>query len=207
MRGVSSAVRFLTPLLGLCPEIGAVRLIDKGTTIVFEFYLNKAFPTDRLREWIKDIKAAYDSYFFVSGIADYYINAGRAHSVSRSTESMSDGSLKKVCDYDDFPELIEAINSSSALEVERDIASLSYEEISMLMNLMSEEFKESLVRSKCSAEDASALVQQLRHNLDLLREEVRTNVNEKGDIIEQIPNIIGYCDDMRIVVSYANKQK
>ncbi|MCR5661823.1 MAG: hypothetical protein K6G50_06815 [bacterium] len=208
MRGVSSAVRFLTPLLSLHSEIGAVRLVDEGTTIIFEFYLDKALPTAPLREWTQEVKDAYNCFFFVSGIKSSYLVVGRAHHASRSTESMSDGMPQAVNSYACSPDLTSSVDNSCALSVEREIASLSYEEISMLMNLMSGYFNESLIRS-CIVNngDISASVQQLRHNLDLFREEVRTNVDDKGEQIEHIPDIIGYCEDMRIVVSYANNAK
>ncbi len=210
MRGVSSAVRFITSLLALYPEIGAVRLEDDGTTIIFEFYLKQSLVSS-MSDRKRDIINAYNVFSFASGIKMSCCVIDKVRDNSRSTQSMSDDGAPKVNpnSYADSPELSRAVDSYCAFFVERDIVSLSYEEISMLMALVSDEFNSALVRSKCSAigEDTESSVQQLRHNLDLFREEVRTNVDEDGEQIESIPDILGYCDDMRIVVSYATTAK
>ncbi len=239
------AVHMLTSIMVLHPALGAVRLVDGDTTVLFEFYLRKRLTTPQLREFSKDLRASYHVFTQFSKLPlrqlkIYRADKGRpsagSRAVSKSMESDSGEGLSAVeaepmaqeaeqpidisIDVDKevlerlqpltFADFWEGLTQAvECLVVERDLATLTREEIDMLVAIMSDEFGDRLVMGPNSfVDDERVLMESEAFNaaLDTLKSQLELNCQEIVPVSHS-SEVIAYRDDLRVIVFVSNGDK
>ncbi|MDO5296290.1 MAG: hypothetical protein Q4F00_06580 [bacterium] len=239
------AVRMLTSLLVLHPSIGSVRLVDGDTVMVLEFYMRKRLSTSQLREFIKELRQAYQAFDLFNHASErqlkiYRADKGRRSVAWRSAASLdpdSSDALPAVslsepmepknsdddltdCMFDVDRSVLEKmhpmtfaeywdglIEAVECLVVERDVASLTVQEIEMLVEIMRDEFRTRLVEGVNAFIDDEHLMLEAE-NLNSCLEALKTRLELNGrSSVATSSEIIAYRDELRVVVFVANNDK
>lgn len=252
--GAPEAVRFLTALLITREEIGAVRLLDGGGTIVFEFFLNSPLRTSPFREFTRDLREAYDAF---GSFCNFHIRHFRVH--RSGIHRVSSGSLGAIIVPDgqsgsgensewnlalreealNDPESGEHLplwltgceanwesfsDSTESVFVERDVSTLSCDEISMLVKLVREELSTSIVVAERIYSDEETRIEEneaMEQALAEVRRKVQLAESKQRQLLESVtqfdlsgnssdfadstqlhayPVLTGYREDMRVIV-------
>ena len=235
----------LTSILVLHPALGAVRLVDGDTTVLFEFYLRKRLDKTKLREFGRELRELYSVFAQFSKqpvrqIKIYRAEKGRpsagSRAISKSVDSDCDEGLSAVgaepmakeaeqpidtsCDVDKevldslepltFAEFWEGLTQAvECLVVERDLATLTREEIDMLVAIVSDEFGDRLVMAPNSfVDDDRVLMESEAFNvaLDTLKSQLELNYQEIISV-NHSSEVIAYRDDLRVIVFVSNGDK
>lgn len=214
-----AAVRFLTSLLIECGEIGAVRLVDSGTTVVFEFLLNTSPGVALFREFVRDMRQAYEAFWMLSGVRNAKMRVTRpSRAKIGSGQAAENGDSCEIAIPDSVfsDAYVEGIGVAQGIServdsiiVERDVATLSVEEIRLMCSLISEEYHQELLQvdSFCMDDESTGFEEgsQVDFSLDALRGELQLAMYAGANGMAAIPNLIGYRDEMQVVVFAVDK--
>lgn len=169
----SDGVAFLTSLLIRFPELGSATLGPKLGEIRLEFYLDQEIDTARFAEFVQTFRMSWDLFFDLVR--------------TRTTERR----ITRVVDYP--TEAHEHDSDVEIIRVTRDLETLSLEEISMVVSLISERFIASLIEGEpVPVSEVKYQEQVLLRSLD----KVRSDPYACG-------LLTGFRDEMRVLV-YAN---
>ena len=238
-------VRMLTSMLILHPGIGSVRLVDGDTVMVLEFYMRRRLETSQLREFIKELRQAYQAFDLFNHDPErmlkiYRADKGRRNMAWRSGASLDPDSSEALpavsvsapvertaaadneadfsCDVDisvldslhplTFTEYWDGLIAAvECIVVERDVVSLTMQELEMLEAVMRDEFGALLVEGVNSFMDDDHLLleaENLNSSLEALKTQLE--LNSKG-AASASSEVIAYRDDLRVVVFVANNDK
>lgn len=180
--GSGESVRFLTALLVGWPQVGAVKLTNEadegpGRILSLEFFLARRLETARLREFARDVREAHEAFSGLKNIRPSALKILRGGSPRTSASSES---------FESVEDLHERVDS---LVLQRDLHTFSLEDLSLLVALVEEEFERDLVVGEdFEQEDDGYQEEVLLGSLDRLR-------HLTGE-----PNLIGFRDDLRVLV-------
>lgn len=163
-------VQFLTSLLVRFPQLGSAHLLERGRLLQYEVYLRESPGESAFQEFSDDLdlstKVLHDLLDLRPHI--FRIRHERPHP---SREAGGVGTLRG----------------------ERDVASLTVEEISLTMALVSEHFGDGILAGeRVTPDEAGYQEEMLRHCLERIRGQ------------PQETKLIGFRDEMRVLV-YADE--
>lgn len=177
-------VSFLTSVLVSFPQIGSAQLLDGGRTLSLEFFLNRPLRTAQLREFSREVKEAHDVFGSLKGLRTQLFKIQRNPLPRASGEGSFESMEEDPSDRMD------------SVEVLRDLASFTVEELSLLVALVEEEFGEDLLVGEDfddQDEDDGYQEEVMHHSLERIR-----HASQESDLI-------GFRDDMRVLV-YASEE-
>lgn len=181
------AVSFLTALLVSFPEIGSARLTDGGSTLVLEFFLGQRLETARLREFAKELREAVDVFAELKRVKPRMLKSQRGGVPRNSSSADNFASAESF-------EASEEYERADSLQILRDLATVTLEEFSLVVELVAEEFERDLVMGEEFEDDDDDY-----HN------EVLESSLERIRFQRQETDLIGFRDDLRVLV-YASDE-
>lgn len=181
------AVSFLTALLVSYPEIGSARLTDGGSTLVLEFFLAERLETARLREFAKELREAIDVFAELKRVKPKMLKSQRGGVPRNSSSADNFASVESF-------EASEEYERADSLQILRDLATVTLEEFSLVVELVAEEFERDLVMGEEFEDDD-----------DGYHTEVLESSLERIRFQKQETDLIGFRDDLRVLV-YASDE-
>lgn len=181
------AVSFLTALLVSYPEIGSARLTDGGSTLVMEFFLAERLATARLREFAKELREAVDVFAELKRVKPKMLKSQRGGVPRNSSSADNFASVESF-------EASEEYERADSLQILRDLATVTLEEFSLVVELVAEEFERDLVMGEEFEDDD-----------DGYHAEVLESSLERIRFQKQETDLIGFRDDLRVLV-YASDE-
>lgn len=159
---ISDSIGLLISILVRYPEVGTINFDPVSQEIKFTFIFSKAIDDDEYASFEKNIKLSIDTYNQLE---------------SRITKVIK--IEHKV--YDDF----------TMLEINRDVTSISHEEISLIIELVESKFKNNLVVEK----NDYFLEEDL-----IMQEELIEHMLENLKSSKQEKNLIAFREEGRVLV-------
>ena len=168
-REVEKSVTLLASILVRYPEVSTVNFDSKFHTLKFSFVLKGRVSFEKIKEFEEKLKDCLDAYSSLVDLKLPPVNIGKV-------------------EYDDI----------TILEVERDVNSLTQEELSLIVALLHEELGELVV-----AEYATHLLEEDM----LLQEEMIDNILEDMRDTTHGRSFMGYREDGRVLVFNMNTRR
>lgn len=165
---VSESVGLLISILVRYPEVGSINYEPKTRVLKFTFIVREALPPERIEAFRRKLKASVETYDLLTR---------RTHRVV---------TLQATTCHD-----------LTFLEIRRDVASLTEEEITMIIGLLRQEFGASLATEP---------------NDPLLEEELLTEENVISHMLENVREktpdrrLIAFREEGRVLV-FANRNR
>lgn len=166
---IEKGVTLLASILVRYPEVSTVNFDSEFHTLKFTFILRGTVPPEKMDAFEKRLRECLDAYSFLIEEDIPPLRVGQAE-----------------CE------------DITILEVERDVDSLTQEELSLIVALLHEEFGDLIV-----AEYATHLPEEDR----ILQEELIENMLEDIRGATHGRNLMGYREDGRVLIFNMNVQK
>jgi hypothetical protein len=168
-REIEKGVTLLASILVRYPEVSTVNLDSKFRILKLTFILKGPVPSDRIKAFETKLRDSLDAY-------------------SHIIEEKASPLCVKTVEFEDI----------TILELERDVESLTQEELSLIIGLLHLEFQELIV-----AEYTAHLSEE-----DMfLQDEIIESMLEDIRGAKTGRNLVGYKDDGRVLVFNMNMRK
>ncbi len=175
------AVRFLTALLVIWPQVGAVQLTwpedQEGPLLSLEFFLHRRLSTARFREFSRELREAHEAFSIFKGLHLPVLKVLRGGTPGPASSSES---------FESSEELHDRVHS---VLVQRDLRSLVVEELTLLLRVLEEELAQDLL-----------LPEEYEQDDDGYQEEVLATSLERIRFLPHGTDLVGYRDDLRVLV-------
>ena len=166
----NDAVNLIVSLLVRYPEIASVRSNPADETIRLTFAFTTAFASDQARR--------------IAGEVVDYLEA--FHDVSRSAPTV----LGTSCDVD---------QGASFLHVDRDLKTITKDEISMVVSLLTERFGALLVTNPVPEESSEEDVSEQEEMVNVAIDSMRDNGAQKS--------LVGFREERRVLIYFTKAAK
>ena len=170
-------VTFLTSLLVRFPEVGSARLCEGGGRLQLYFYLQQQLEEGEFRLFKDHLELSWEVFFQLQKVSPNVCRVSRSE--ARRGEFISS-------DPDSEAEV-------DSLQIERDLDSLSTEELSLLVTLVREAFSGELACDEDPPEEEASFQEEMLHrSLQRVRSHPDASMN-----------LTGFRDEMRVLI-YSN---
>ncbi len=173
----SEGVNFLTALLVRFPEVGSATLTNNGQLLALDFYLTRRLKKAELSEFEENLRLSWEVFFSLQRVRARETQVRRTDTRRGSFEHSGEEGSQEV----------------DSLQIIRDVESMTVEELSLVVSLVSDRFGRDLAINEEMQEDDEEYQDDLVHrSLELVRSQ------------SQEVDLTGFRDDMRVLI-YASE--
>ncbi|MGE0489648.1 MAG: hypothetical protein AB7S38_10590 [Vulcanimicrobiota bacterium] len=173
-------VTFLTSLLVRFPELGSACLAEGGAVLLLDFYLQEQLLEHQFEVFREQLILSWEVFF------DLQRMDARHYSVSRSEARR--GEFVSGDPEDDV--------EVDSIQIQRDIETLSLEELTMVVTLVREAFERALALNEEMPDDEAGFQEEVLH-----RSLERLRAHPPGE-----SSLTGFRDDMRVLI-YSSEER
>ncbi len=173
----SEGVNFLTALLVRFPEVGSATLTNNGQLLALDFYLTRRLKKAELSEFEENLRLSWEVFFSLQRVRARETQVRRTDTRRGSFEHSGEEGSQEV----------------DSLQIILDVESMTVEELSLVVSLVSDRFGRDLAINEEMQEDDEEYQDDLVHrSLELVRSQ------------SQEVDLTGFRDDMRVLI-YASE--
>ncbi|MEW6278240.1 MAG: hypothetical protein AB1758_06440 [Candidatus Eremiobacterota bacterium] len=169
-------VSFLTALLVRFPQIGSATLTQSGRLLALDFYLTRRLRKTELKEFQEVLRDSWEVFFSLQRLHPEEALVRRNEGRRGTFEQGEEGSQEV-----------------DSVQVVRDVATLTVEELSLVAALVADRFGRDL-----------AINEDLHEEDDEFQEELIHRSLEQVRSLPQEVDLTGFRDDMRVLI-YASE--
>lgn len=169
----SEGVSFLTALLVRFPEVGSATLTQNGQLLALDFYLTRRLKKGELAEFEEHLRLSWEVFFSLQRVKAIETQFRRTDTRRGSFEHSGEEGSQEV----------------DSIQIVRDVDSMTVEELSLLVSLISDRFGRDLAINEEMQEEDEEYQDDLVH---------RSLEQVRG--LPQEVDLTGFRDDMRVLI-------